>query len=189
MNPQFQGSKIWRSSRIQYHYLIEGRDLIRSQVEHLAETKIPADPATTIAAAEAFMPAMRELVRAYQAFDSYAERHIRQLGLTPPQFDVIATLGNTTGMSMGELAEKTLVTKGTLTGIVDRLEAKQLVRREVPEGNRRSFTVVLTPEGEAVFREVFPIHVAYLKQRFEQLEPAELERLQVLLRRLREVFY
>lgn len=146
------------------------------------------DSATVAAASEAFVPTMRELVRAYQAFDSYTERHIRQLGLTPPQFDVIATLGNTLGMSMGELAEKTLVTKGTLTGIIDRLEAKHLVRREVPEGNRRSFTVILTPEGEAVFREVFPVHIAYLKERFEQLEPDELERLRILLKKLRKAF-
>lgn len=161
--------------------------MIRSQVE-LTQTKLPTDQAA-VAAAEAFMPAMRELVRAYQAFDSYAERHIRQLGLTPPQFDVIATLGNTAGMSMGELAERTLVTKGTLTGIVDRLEAKQLVRREVPQGNRRSFTVVLTPEGKSVFEAIYPMHIAHLKERFQQLDPTELERLRSLLGRLREVFY
>ncbi|WP_416667391.1 MarR family winged helix-turn-helix transcriptional regulator [Egbenema bharatensis] len=146
------------------------------------------DLATVSAASEAFVPTMRELVRAYQAFDSYTERHIRQLGLTPPQFDVIATLGNTPGLSMGELAEKTLVTKGTLTGIIDRLEAKHLVRREVPEGNRRSFTVLLTPEGEAVFREVFPIHIAHLKKRFDHLQPDELENLRELLQKLRKAF-
>lgn len=157
-------------------------------MEHLTPTKIYTDQAL-IAATESFVPAMRELVRAYQAFDSYAERHIRQLGLTPPQFDVITTLGNTPGMSMGELADRTLVTKGTLTGIVDRLEVKNLVRREVPQGNRRSFTVVLTPEGEAVFKAVFPVHIAHLKERFEQLDPIELERLKLLLQRLREVFY
>jgi MarR family 2-MHQ and catechol resistance regulon transcriptional repressor len=163
--------------------------LIPIQVENFTQRNVPMrDLATVAAASEAFVPTMRELVRAYQAFDSYTERHIRQLGLTPPQFDVIATLGNTLGMSMGDLAEKTLVTKGTLTGIIDRLEAKHLVRREVPEGNRRSFTVILTPEGEAVFREVFPVHIAYLKERFEQLEPDELERLRVLLRKLRKAF-
>jgi MarR family 2-MHQ and catechol resistance regulon transcriptional repressor len=163
--------------------------LIPSQVENFTQSKVPMrDLATVAAASEAFVPTMRELVRAYQAFDSYTERHIRQLGLTPPQFDVIATLGNTLGMSMGELAEKTLVTKGTLTGIIDRLEAKRLVRREVPEGNRRSFTVVLTPEGEAVFREVFPVHIAYLKERFEHLDLEELERLRVLLEKLRKAF-
>jgi MarR family 2-MHQ and catechol resistance regulon transcriptional repressor len=163
--------------------------LIPIQVENFTERNVPMSNLATVAAAsEAFVPTMRELVRAYQAFDSYTERHIRQLGLTPPQFDVIATLGNTLGMSMGELAEKTLVTKGTLTGIIDRLEAKRLVRREVPEGNRRSFTVVLTPEGEAVFREVFPVHIAYLKERFEHLDLEELERLRVLLEKLRKAF-
>lgn len=165
------------------------KDLATNPATNPAQNPSPnKDPATIAAAAEAFMPTMRELVRAYQAFDSYTERHIRQYGLTPPQFDVIATLGNTDGMSMGELAERTLVTKGTLTGIIDRLEAKHLVRREVPEGNRRSFTVVLTPQGEAVFREVFPVHVAYMKERFEQLKPEELEHLQVLLTKLREAF-
>ena len=113
-------------------------------------TQQPTEPhslSVTAAAREAFVPTMRELVRAYQAFNSYADSHVRQLGLTPSQFDVIATLGGTNGMSMGEVAEKTLVTKGTLTGIIDRLEQKELVRREVPAGNRRSFTVVLTPAG------------------------------------------
>lgn len=135
-----------------------------------------------------FLPTMRELVRAYQAFASYSEKHIRELGLTPPQFDVIATLGSTPGMSMGQLAEKTLVTKGTLTGIIDRLEHKNLVRREVPPENRRSFIIVLTPEGQALFQQVFPAHIAYLKERFEQLDPAELELLRVLLGKLRTIF-
>jgi MarR family transcriptional regulator, 2-MHQ and catechol-resistance regulon repressor len=135
-----------------------------------------------------FLPTMRELVRAYQAFASYSEKHIRQMGLTPPQFDVIATLGATPGMSMGQLAEKTLVTKGTLTGIIDRLEQKNLVQREVPPENRRSFIIVLTPEGEALFQQVFPAHVAYLKERFEQLDSAELELLRVLLGKLQTIF-
>ena len=142
----------------------------------------------TTATREAFVPTMRELVRAYQAFNSYSDSHVRQLGLTPSQFDVIATLGGTNGMSMGEVAETTLVTKGTLTGIIDRLEQKKLVRREIPEGNRRSFTVLLTPTGEAVYREVFPAHIAYLKQRFERLEPSELELLRALLNKLRRLF-
>jgi DNA-binding MarR family transcriptional regulator len=69
---------------------------------------------TIQAAKEPFLPAMRELVRAYQAFSAYSEAHVRQFDLTPAQFDVIATLGNTNGMSMGEIGEKTLITKGTL---------------------------------------------------------------------------
>ncbi|MEB3357372.1 MAG: MarR family transcriptional regulator [Synechococcales bacterium] len=140
------------------------------------------------AAQEPFIPTMRELVRAYQAFSVCSEAHIRQFNLTPAQFDVIATLGNTNGMSMGDLGEKTLITKGTLTGVVNRLVKKQFVYRETPPENRRSVIVQLTPTGQEVFEQVFPTHIAYLKERFEQLNSSELELLKVLLGRLREVF-
>jgi MarR family transcriptional regulator, 2-MHQ and catechol-resistance regulon repressor len=135
-----------------------------------------------------FMPVLRELVQTYQAFCAYEEPHIRQLGLTAPQFDVIATLGNTQGMFMNQLAEKTLVTKGTLTGIVDRLTQKGLVRREVPPHNRRCFLIVLTPAGEQVFESVFPAHIAYLKQRFDRLTPQELTDITISLQRLKKIF-
>jgi len=104
------------------------------------------DPKTTTTQAinEPFIPTMRELARAYQSFSAYSEAHVRQFNLTPAQFDVIATLGNTNGMSMGEVGEKTLITKGTLTGVVDRLIQKDLVFRETPPGNRRSVFVRLT---------------------------------------------
>ncbi len=144
---------------------------------------------STIQAAKApFLPAMRELVRAYQAFSSYSEAHIRQFDLTPAQFDVIATLGNTNGLSMGEIGEKTLITKGTLTGVIDRLIQKQLVLREVPEDNRRNVIVQLTPQGQQIFEQSFPRHIAHLQERFDRLQPTELEALTDLLAQLKQVF-
>lgn len=140
------------------------------------------------AAHETFIPTMRELVRTYQAFSAYSETHIRQFELTPAQFDVIASLGNTDGMSMGELGEKTLITKGTLTGVIDRLLQKELVTRETPLDNRRCVNVQLTPKGHEVFGRVFPAHIAHIKERFEKLDPSELELLKVLLSRLRQAF-
>lgn len=140
------------------------------------------------AANQAFIPVMRELARAYQAFADYSAKHIRELDLTPSQFDVIATLGNTDGMNMTDLAKKTLVTKGTLTGIIDRLEKKGLVTRVVPPDNRRSFTIVLTPEGEETFSTVFPAHINYLKERFNRLSTEELENTRQALEALRKLF-
>lgn len=140
------------------------------------------------AAKQPFLKTLRELAKTYQAFCAFDERHIREYGLTPPQFDVICTLGGTEGMFMNQLAEKTLVTKGTLTGIVDRLEQKGLVRREVPPENRRCFLIVLTPEGKKLFEEIFPVHIGYLKSRFDQLNEQELEQIQTALHRLKEIF-
>lgn len=116
-----------------------------------------------------FMHLMRELVRCYQAFESYSTADIRATGLTPPQFDVIATLGNTEGMTFRELGAKTLITKGTLTGVVDRLTDKGLVKRQDHPGDARCTKVVLTPAGEREFRRVFLPHIEYLADAFRRL--------------------
>ena len=50
-----------------------------------------------------FLPLLRELASTYQAFEVYSAVHIRSLDLTPPQFDIVATLGNTPGMPLKEL--------------------------------------------------------------------------------------
>ncbi len=137
---------------------------------------------------EAFLPVLRELARCYQAFERHSSRHIRSLGLTPSQFDIIATLGNTPGMSCRELGERTLITKGTLTGVIDRLEGRGLLRRHGCAHDRRSFTVALTAAGEREFARVFPEHLAFLRPTFAALSGDELARLQTQLVRLRECF-
>jgi MarR family transcriptional regulator, 2-MHQ and catechol-resistance regulon repressor len=139
-------------------------------------------------AQEPVLGMVRDLVRTYQAFYSCDENHIRSLGLTVPQFDVLCTLGNTPGMMMSQIADKTLVTKGTLTGIVDRLEQKGLVQREVPPENRRCFIIVLTPAGKALFESVFPSHIAFLKERFATLTQDEIQEIQAALKKLRNFF-
>jgi MarR family transcriptional regulator, 2-MHQ and catechol-resistance regulon repressor len=144
--------------------------------------------ATTQAANAAFMPTMRELARTYQAFSAHSEAHIRKFNLTSAQFDVVATLGNTKGLCMGDIGDKTLITKGTLTGVIDRLIQKDLVYRDVPPDNRRSVIVRLTAKGEAVFEHVFPAHIAHVQACFEKMDPTELELLTVLLNRLKQTF-
>ena len=133
-----------------------------------------------------FIPVLRELARTYQAFESYSAAHIRTLGLTPPQFDIVATLGNTNGMSFKELGEKTLITKGTLTGVVDRLEAKELVRRAASPSDGRSQLVQLTRKGETIFAKSFPAHLNHVEQAFTAFSQNDLSDIETALQRLRQ---
>jgi MarR family 2-MHQ and catechol resistance regulon transcriptional repressor len=137
---------------------------------------------------EAFLRTMRSLVECYQAFEQYSSEHVRGLKLTPAQFDIVATLGNTPGMNFKELGERTLITKGTLTGVVDRLERRGLVSRKKCERDARVTYVCLTAAGERTFARVFPQHVQYLKQVFSRISPRELESLRTGLERLRGEF-
>ncbi len=53
----------------------------------------------------------------------------------------------------GEIAARILVTSGTLTPMLDRLETAKFVRREPNPDDRRSVIVVLTEQGEAALDE------------------------------------
>jgi len=121
---------------------------------------------------ETVLPVLRELVRCYQAFERYSASHIRSLGLTPPQFDVIVTLGNTEGMSFKELGERTLITKGTLTGVVDRLADKHLVHCGICRTDARSKIVRLTAPGERMFQKIFVPHLEHCRPAFAALSPS-----------------
>jgi len=131
------------------------------------------------------VPLIRELARCYQAFQRASDAHIRLSGLTPPQFDIVVTLGNTDGMTFKELGSRTLITKGTLTGVVDRLEARGLVARAASPTDGRSTLVKLTPEGEHLFQRVFEPHLAFLAPAFESLPECGRRELEKRLRQLR----
>ncbi len=136
-----------------------------------------------------YLKVLRPLVEAYLAFWRTDSRHIRSMRLTPSQFDVIATLGDTDGMTCSELSTHTLVTKGTLTGVLDRLVAKGLIRRDDVKGDRRRIKVCLTEKGDALFRKTFAAHIAFLRPYFERaLSQKDVETACALLLRLRDSF-
>ncbi|MDP3620503.1 MAG: MarR family transcriptional regulator [Polynucleobacter sp.] len=124
----------------------------------------------------------------YQAFEHYSAAHVKSLGLTMTQFDVIATLGNQPPMSCKDLGNKTLVSKGTLTGVLERLEEKGYVSRGSNPEDARSQLVCLTKSGQKLFEKVFPLHMEFLGKAFSKLSAAELAQLRTSLGALKAVF-
>jgi DNA-binding MarR family transcriptional regulator len=136
-----------------------------------------------------YLSLLRPLVEAYLAFYRVGSRHIQSLGLTPGQFDVIAELEGTEGLTCAQLSEHTLTTKGTLTGVLDRLEHRGLIERGQVGGDRRVTRVQLTPKGMDLFQEVFPAHAEFMRHFFAQaLNASEVQVAKMLLRRVRDSF-
>jgi MarR family 2-MHQ and catechol resistance regulon transcriptional repressor len=130
---------------------------------------------------ERYLKSIRLLAQCMQGFERHSSDSVRQHGLTPAQFDLIATLGNTAGMTCKDLGDKTLITKGTLTGVLDRLEQKGLVERGCNTDDKRSYLVRLTPAGELLFSEVFPKVIARDKQLFDHFSDADFTALEATL--------
>jgi DNA-binding MarR family transcriptional regulator len=142
------------------------------------------------AASQAFLPLMQELAGAYQAFSLYDAEGLRKSGsdLTPSQARVVFTLGDTDGLTCKDIGDITLITKGTLTGVVDRLEEKGLVERWSVEGDGRKTIVALTRRGERVYAKEYPRHVEFLKAKFDRLSARDRKQATALLQKIREIF-
>jgi DNA-binding MarR family transcriptional regulator len=78
-----------------------------------------------------------------------AER-LRGIGLSVSQCDVLTTLTEQEGLSQQHLAERLYVTKGNISGLIDRLAAAGYVQRRPLAGDRRSHAVFLTAQGRRV---------------------------------------
>ena len=137
-----------------------------------------------------FTPLVRELLNAYHAFASFDANGHRLSGsdLTVAQANVIFTLGNTDGLTCKDIGDWTHITKGTLTGVVDRLENKGLVERWAVEGDGRKTIIALTRRGDRVFKKEFPRHLSYLKERFDLLGARDRDQAVRLLQKIQQIF-
>ena len=115
------------------------------------------------------------------------EEDLEKLGLTPPQFYVLATIGYAGGLPFGEIGAKMMVTVSNLTGIVDRLEEKKLVSRKRDENDRRVVHVVLTEKGGKIYKTTIPLFEKSISYLFSALDKPQQKELSALLRKLNRV--
>lgn len=71
-------------------------------------------------------------------------------GLTTPQFQLLLAAGQGSDITLGGLSDQLNCSRGNVTGIVDRLERDQWLKRERSTDDRRVITVRLTEKGESV---------------------------------------
>ena len=108
-------------------------------------------------------------------------RRLKELGLSIPQCDVLTTLTEREGLSQQELAERLYVTKGNISGLIDRLVAAGLVERRSLEGDRRSHSIYLTPHGRELANQGIAVQRAFVADTLGRLPHAQIGQFEALL--------
>ena len=108
--------------------------------------------------------------RLYNSMFSGIEKNVQSFGVSPSEFGVLEMLYHKGEQPVQKIAEKILVTSGTITYVINQLEKKELVYRKKCKKDKRVFYVCLTPKGEELIAEIFPLHKNYLNQLFQDIE-------------------
>jgi DNA-binding MarR family transcriptional regulator len=107
-------------------------------------------------------------------------------GLSVPEGDILFTLRRSRELrlSPSQLADWLFVTSGTMTGRLDRLEQRGLIRRVPHPTDRRGMDVELTAEGRRLADELVTQHVENEERLMSGLSRDERRTLEKLMRKL-----
>src|SRR5215211_9478946 len=125
------------------------------------------------------------LWKAARAVESYAEHSISELEMCGSDFAVLEALLHKGALPVNEIGKKILLTSGSITVAVDRLEKRRLVERRAHGTDRRARIVHLTMEGKKLITRIYGEHAADMERlAASSLTKAERKTLITLLKKI-----
>ena len=124
------------------------------------------------------------LWRTTKAVEARARRSAQDTGLGLSEFGVLEALLHKGPLPVNALREKVLLSSGSTTAAVDRLERSGLVVRAGTPEDRRSRIVHLTEKGSKLISELFREHARDMEHAFSCLNENERDTLASLLRKV-----
>ena len=124
------------------------------------------------------------LGKAYQQISAAAKRRLGPHGVTPVQYAVLSVLAERDGQSGAALGERLRLDSATITGVLDRLAAAQLIERQADPVDRRVNRLRLTPHGRALQPALDQEMAALNAEVFGAFTPDDAQRLRTQLEQL-----
>lgn len=99
--------------------------------------------------------------------------NIKEYGVSPTEFAVLEVLYSKGDLPVQKIGEKILITSGTMTYVIDKLEKKKLLKRTASLEDRRVIYSSLTVEGKRLLDDIFPKHKHYINDLLSDLSDEE----------------
>ncbi len=139
-----------------------------------------------ISKADEISETVQSLRRIFKSIEDYSHDVSSSFGITGPQLWALKTISQSEGLTLGDLTKKMYLHRSTITGVIDRLEAKNLVRRSRDSADRRIVTVDLTPDGKELVKRA-PNPVRQDVYGLRKLKKDELHTIYESIRKLTEI--
>lgn len=124
------------------------------------------------------------LARAQRAITERLEGSLEAHDLTHTEFAILEALFHKGPLLLGEVQRKILVSSGGITFLVDKLEQRGLVERQLCPSDRRARYATLTRKGETLMGQIFPAHAEAIREAMSGLSRTEQKQATDLLRKL-----
>ena len=137
--------------------------------------------------AQARYQALLQLLRTADCIWDASRRFFEPWNLSPSQFNVLNLLeAHPDGLSQSELSRQLIMHRSNVTGLVDRLEERRLVRRQDLANDRRAYRVVLTKPGAELLKHILPQYYRRADEVWEGLSPERIREMTTNLKQLTE---
>jgi DNA-binding MarR family transcriptional regulator len=127
------------------------------------------------------------LIRLEARMQAAVGERLREIGVSIPQCDVLTTLTEKEGVSQQELATRLYVTKGNISGLIDRLTEAGLVERRSIASDRRQHAIYLTDAGRRKAETAIAVQHRWIASTLGRMNGPDLEALEAKLVALRDI--
>jgi MarR family 2-MHQ and catechol resistance regulon transcriptional repressor len=124
------------------------------------------------------------LMKAFAAIEAVAAKSIADSKLGPSDFQILEILLHKGALPVNTIGRKIMLTSGSISTAVDRLEKRKLVRRDPSVDDARVTYVSLTGPGHALIQRIFSQHAQRMEEVFEPLSDQERLLLEELLKKV-----
>ena len=124
------------------------------------------------------------LMKAYAAIEAVAAKSIADSNLGPSDFQVLEILLHKGALPVNTIGRKIMLTSGSISTAVDRLEKRKLVRRDPSVDDARVTYVSLTGPGHALIQRIFSGHAQRMEEVFDPLSDEERLLVEELLKKV-----
>ncbi|GLB59542.1 MarR family winged helix-turn-helix transcriptional regulator [Cytobacillus sp. NCCP-133] len=125
------------------------------------------------------------LMQTSKSIQERVRENITSCSLSMTEFSVLEALYHKDMQTIHEIGKRILITSGSMTYVIDKLEEKELTKRVACPKDRRAIHIALTDKGNEFLEEVMPKHEGWVDSFFEELNPVEMENLKNLLEKIK----